>query len=131
MEYVGEPRLDERRDPRPPLFRQHAARRAPADGHTERTRSLARVRRRLVCRQDDLLIDYKEVYRATRATIEAYGPWAFDNQKYLILNLALGGDFPRSVNKTEKPYLGLPAATVEAIKQDGPQFLVDWVRVDR
>jgi beta-glucanase (GH16 family) len=76
-------------------------------------------------------IDYKEVYRATRATIEAYGPWAFDNQKYLILNLALGGDFPRSVNKTEKPYLGLPAATVEAIKQDGPQFLVDWVRVDR
>jgi beta-glucanase (GH16 family) len=74
-------------------------------------------------------IDGREVYRATRATIEGYGPWAFDNQKYLILNLALGGNYPRSVNKTDEPYPGLPASTVELIKQDKVQFLVDWVRV--
>jgi beta-glucanase (GH16 family) len=74
-------------------------------------------------------IDDKEVYRATRATIEGYGRWAFDNQKYLILNFALGGNYPRSVNKAEQPYPGLPAATVDAIKQEKARFLVDWVRV--
>jgi beta-glucanase (GH16 family) len=74
-------------------------------------------------------IDGREVYRATRAMIERYGPWAFDNQKYLILNLALGGNYPRSVNKADAPYVGLPASTVDLIRQDKVQFLVDWVRV--
>ena len=61
--------------------------------------------------------------------IERHGPWAFDNQKYLILNLALGGNYPRSVNKTDKPYPGLPASTVALIKAHKVQYLVDWVRV--
>jgi beta-glucanase (GH16 family) len=74
-------------------------------------------------------IDGREIYRATRTTIEQYGPWAFDNQKYLILNLALGGNYPRGVNKTETPYPGLPASTVDLIKENKVQFLVDWVRV--
>jgi beta-glucanase (GH16 family) len=74
-------------------------------------------------------LDGREVYRATRAMIEQHGKWAFDNKKYLILNLALGGTYPRSVNKTDKPYPGLPAATVELIKENKVQFLVDWVRV--
>ncbi len=74
-------------------------------------------------------LDGREVYRATRATIEHHGPWAFDNQKYLILNLALGGNYPRSVNKIDKPYPGLPASTVELIKERKVQYLVDWVRV--
>jgi beta-glucanase (GH16 family) len=74
-------------------------------------------------------IDGREVYRATRAMIERYGPWAFDNRKYLIVNLALGGSYPQSVNKAEAPYPGLPAATVERIKADAVRILVDWVRV--
>ena len=74
-------------------------------------------------------IDGREVYRASRATIEAHGPWAFDNRKYLILNLALGGNYPRSVNKVEQPYPGLPAGTVDQIKRGDARFLVDWVRV--
>lgn len=74
-------------------------------------------------------VDGREVYRTTRAMIERRGPWAFDNQKYLILNLALGGTYPRSVNKTDKPYPGLPASTVDLIKENKVQFLVDWVRV--
>lgn len=74
-------------------------------------------------------VDGREVYRATRPMIERYGPWAFDNQKYLILNLALGGAYPQSVNKAGEPYPGLPAATVDLIKQNKVQYLVDWVRV--
>jgi beta-glucanase (GH16 family) len=74
-------------------------------------------------------IDGREIYRATRADVEKYGNWAFDNDKYLILNLALGGNYPRSVNKAEEPYPGLPASTVDLIKQGKAQFLVDWVRV--
>jgi beta-glucanase (GH16 family) len=74
-------------------------------------------------------VDGREVYRATRPMIERYGVWAFDNQKYLILNLALGGAYPQSVNKAGQPYPGLPAATVELIKQNKVQYLVDWVRV--
>jgi beta-glucanase (GH16 family) len=74
-------------------------------------------------------VDGREVYRATRAMIESHGPWAFDNRKYLILNLALGGNYPRSVNKADNPYPGLPAATVDLIKKNKVQFLVDWVRV--
>jgi beta-glucanase (GH16 family) len=74
-------------------------------------------------------IDGREIYRATRPTIEKYGTWAFDNDKYLILNLALGGNYPHSVNKAEEPYPGLPASTVDLIKQNKVKFLVDWVRV--
>ncbi len=74
-------------------------------------------------------IDGREVYRATRAVIERHGAWAFDNPKFLILNLALGGTYPQSVNGTEVPYPGLPADTVELIRQQRVQFLIDWVRV--
>jgi hypothetical protein len=74
-------------------------------------------------------VDEREVYRVTRAAVERFGAWAYDNPKFLILNLALGGDFPRSVNKTTGPYPGLPDSTVQAIRADGPTIAVDWVRV--
>ncbi|HEX7069253.1 MAG TPA: glycoside hydrolase family 16 protein, partial [Rhodothermales bacterium] len=74
-------------------------------------------------------IDGREVYRATRAMIEQHGAWAFDNPKYLILNLALGGGYPQAVNGVDEPYPGLPAETVELIRQQRVQFLIDWVRV--
>jgi hypothetical protein len=65
----------------------------------------------------------------TRAMVERYGKWAFDNPKHLILNLALGGDYPASVNGATTPYRGLPDATVQAIKRDEVKILVDWVRI--
>ena len=38
--------------------------------------------------------DEREVYRVTRAMVEAHGRWVFDTPKHLILNLALGGNYP-------------------------------------
>ena len=78
----------------------------------------------LVFKRDD-----REVYRVTRAMVEAHGRWAFDNPKYLIVNLALGGNFPAAVNKVTVPYHGLSQATVLSIQKDEPKVLVDWVRV--
>ena len=40
----------------------------------------------------------RSLYRATRPMVEYYGPWAFDNGKYLILNLAVGGTYPFKTN---------------------------------
>ena len=74
-------------------------------------------------------IDGREVYRGTREMVERYGAWAFDNPKYLILNFALGGTFPRSVNHVDGPYLGLSPAAIDLIKQGKARFVVDWVRV--
>jgi beta-glucanase (GH16 family) len=76
-------------------------------------------------------VDGGEVYRVTKPMVERYGSWAFDNEKYLILNLALGGGYPASVNEVREPYLGLPQSTVDAIRAGGVQVLVDWVRVTK
>ena len=78
----------------------------------------------LVFKRDD-----RDVYRVTRAMVETHGRWAFDSPKYLILNLALGGNYPAGVNGTTAPYRGLPGATVQSIQKDEPKVLVDWVRV--
>ena len=76
-------------------------------------------------------IDDNEIYRATKADVEKYGRWSFDNAKHLILNLAVGGTYPRGVNKIDKPYPGISGATVEAIQSDKVAIVVDWVRVVR
>ena len=73
--------------------------------------------------------DDRETYRVTKKMVEQYGQWAFDNPKHLIVNLALGGDYPFGVNKTNTPYRGLPETTVRAIQQNKVQILVDWIRV--
>jgi beta-glucanase (GH16 family) len=80
----------------------------------------------LVFRFDDQV-----VYRATRPMVEHYGRWAYDNPKYLILNLALGGAFPLKVNGVRSPYVGLPESTVQVIRAGRARVLVDWVRVTR
>jgi hypothetical protein len=60
-------------------------------------------------------VDGTEVFYASKATVEATrGPWVFDHQFYIILNLAVGGDFPGPVDATT-PF---PA-----------RMLVDYVRV--
>ena len=47
----------------------------------------------------------------------------------MILNFALGGAYPFKTNGIEKPYQGMPEATVEKIKRGEVAMLVDWVRV--
>ena len=74
-------------------------------------------------------VDDREIYRVTAAMVAPYGRWAFDNPKFLIVNLALGGGYPRSVNGARTPYVGLPDSTVQLIQHDGAAVLVDWVRV--
>jgi cephalosporin-C deacetylase-like acetyl esterase/beta-glucanase (GH16 family) len=75
-------------------------------------------------------VDDREIYRVTKAMVAPYGRWAFDNPKFLILNLALGGGYPRSVNGTKgPPYVGLPDSTVRLIRAGRAVVLVDWVRV--
>ena len=74
-------------------------------------------------------VDGAEEYRVTRATVEQYGRWAYDNPKFLIVNLALGGQYPQAVNKVAEPYVGLPQSTVDLIAADKAAMVVDWVRV--
>lgn len=74
-------------------------------------------------------VDGSEAYRVSRSTVETRGRWAFDNAKHLILNQAIGGVYPRAINGTTSPYLGVPQSTVDVIKGDKAIMLVDWVRV--
>jgi hypothetical protein len=55
--------------------------------------------------------------------------YAYENPEFLVLNLALGGGYPASVNKVTTPYRGLPASTVEMIKAGKAKVLVDWVKI--
>ena len=81
--------------------------------------------------EDEVLfyIDDHLLYRVTRPMVEFYGDWRFDNNKYLIVNFAMGGIYPFKTNGIEKPYVGIPQATVDAVKRGEVEMLVDWVRV--
>ncbi|MGZ3874332.1 MAG: glycoside hydrolase family 16 protein, partial [Mucilaginibacter sp.] len=70
-------------------------------------------------------------YTVTKAMVEKYGHWAFDNPKFIILNFALGGGYPSAVNKISSPYTGISQATVDKIKAGKAKVLVDWVLVTR
>ncbi|MFR9780835.1 discoidin domain-containing protein [Micromonospora sp. MS34] len=60
-------------------------------------------------------VDSTEVFYASKATVESTrGPWVYDHPFYLILNLAVGGDWP-----------GPPDASTPFPSQ----MLVDYVRV--
>lgn len=74
-------------------------------------------------------VDGEAFYRVPRSMVEQHGRWAYDNPKFLILNVALGGNYPQAVNHAPAPYPGLPAATVDLIKANRATMLVDWVRV--
>jgi hypothetical protein len=63
--------------------------------------------------------------------VEQYGRWAYDEPKFLILNVALGGNYPQAVNHATTPYPGLPQATVDLIKAGKATMMVDWVKVIR
>lgn len=76
-------------------------------------------------------VDGEELYRLTRAEVERFGKWAYDNPKFLIINLALGGRYPQSINRVTEPYPGLPQSTVDLIQAGNAAMVVDWVRVTR
>jgi beta-glucanase (GH16 family) len=76
-------------------------------------------------------LDGKVTYTVTRAMIERYGAWAYDNPKFLILNLALGGGYPAGVNKVTTPYNGIPQSTVDIIKKGEAKLIVDWVVITK
>ncbi|GAA0813447.1 discoidin domain-containing protein [Spirilliplanes yamanashiensis] len=60
-------------------------------------------------------LDGREVFYADKNTVETTrGPWIFDDKHYIILNLAVGGDFPGPIDATT-PF---PS-----------RMLVDYVRV--
>ena len=70
-------------------------------------------------------------YTVTKAMVEKYGRWAFDNPKFIILNFALGGGYPGGVNKVTIPYYGISQATVDKIKAGKAKVLIDWVLVTK
>jgi beta-glucanase (GH16 family) len=74
-------------------------------------------------------VDGIETYRVTRPMVEQYGRWAYEAPKFLILNVAIGGNYPRMVNRAVEPYPGLPEATVHLIQSNDAVMLVDWVKV--
>ncbi|GIF16078.1 discoidin domain-containing protein [Actinoplanes teichomyceticus] len=60
-------------------------------------------------------LDNREVFYAAKDTVEnTRGPWIYDHQFYLILNLAVGGDFP---------------GPIDASTPFPSRMLVDYVRV--
>jgi len=83
------------------------------------------------CSPDSLtfFVDDALVYRITRPMVEFFGPWAFDTDKFLILNLALGGTYPFKTNGVQQPYYGLPAASVREIQGNKARFVIDWVKI--
>jgi len=76
-------------------------------------------------------LDGKVTYTVTRAKVESYGRWAFDNSKFIILNFALGGVYPQAVNGVKEPYFGMSQATVDKVKAGQAKVLVDWVLVTK
>jgi len=77
-------------------------------------------------------IDGNVGYRVARADVAAHGPAsALDRPKYVVLNLAIGGEYPAAVNGVRAPYLGLPESTLPRIQRGEAKVLVDWVRVTR
>jgi len=74
-------------------------------------------------------VDGRMLYRVSRAMVEFLGPWAYDTEKYLILNFALGGTFPFKTNGVLHPYRGIPQETVTRIQAGEARMMVDWVKV--
>lgn len=74
-------------------------------------------------------VDGREIERITRPMVERHGRWVFDEPKFLILNLALGGGYPQGVNQVKQPYPGLPTDSVRKIETGEARVLVDWIKV--
>lgn len=82
---------------------------------------------------DSMIFKYDDIimFRVTKSMVGHFGKWTFDNNKFMILNFALGGAYPVKINGVREPYFGLPASTVELIKNKRSKMLVDWVRITK
>ncbi len=76
-------------------------------------------------------VDDRPFYTVTRNMVTRYGPWAFNNMKFLILNLALGGGYPKTEDQVVAPYFGLTPDAFQKIQSRQAKVLVDWVLVTR
>lgn len=76
-------------------------------------------------------VDGVLIYRVTRPMTDFFGPWVFNDNKFLILNFALGGTYPFKINGVQTPYYGIPDQTVRMIEKNQIKVAVDWVRVTR
>lgn len=80
-------------------------------------------------------VDDRPMFRVTRPMTDFFGEWRFDNRKFLILNVAMGGAYPYKTNGVEAPYNGVPQGTVDMVTRgtddagNGMAMYVDWVRV--
>jgi beta-glucanase (GH16 family) len=79
----------------------------------------------------NFMVDGKPVNRVPRQNVEFVGQWVFDKPQFIVINLALGGNYPYKINGIYTPYYGLPASTVEAIANNKIKMLVDWVKVKK
>jgi beta-glucanase (GH16 family) len=75
--------------------------------------------------------DGMPMFRITKTMTNIYGKWAFDNNKYLILNFAVGGAYPAKINGVKDANFGLPVSTMNEIKNKNAKMYVDWVRVSQ
>jgi beta-glucanase (GH16 family) len=76
-------------------------------------------------------VDGVLIYRVTRPMTDFFGPWVFNDNKFIILNFALGGTYPFKTNGVQTPYYGIPDQTVRMIEKNQIKVAVDWVRVTR
>ncbi|APU14842.1 MULTISPECIES: family 16 glycosylhydrolase [Actinoalloteichus] len=76
-------------------------------------------------------INDRHVYTVSRAEVEQYGQWVYDDPEFLLLNFALGGDYPHGVNGVSQPYHGIPQSTVDLVAADDARYLIDWVKVEQ
>ena len=73
----------------------------------------------------------------TRADVNANGSqWTYDNTKFILLNLALGGEYPAGYNGCTGsplpagcPYFGIKQGTLDNIVSGGGVVQVDYVQV--
>ncbi|HEY1014348.1 MAG TPA: discoidin domain-containing protein [Herpetosiphonaceae bacterium] len=83
------------------------------------------------------LVDDREILSFTREyIINERGQWTYDNPKFFILNLALGGEYPAGYNGcTGNPlpagcaYFGVKQSTVDAIVAGRGVAEIDYVEV--
>ena len=77
-------------------------------------------------------VDGKQFYQITKAEMEQNGwSWVYDDPQFMILNFALGGQFPNGVNGVTEPYFGLPQESVDKVAAGSARYLVDWVKVEQ
>lgn len=82
-------------------------------------------------------IDNILVRTVNRTDVTANGSqWVYDNNKFILLNLALGGEYPAGYNGCTGsplpagcPYFGIKQSTVDNIVAGGGVVQVDYVQV--